>query len=191
MNQEIRYGCFPAGRRVSCGSCRGASRAAARLVRRRVSCGSCGSGGVRRAARAARAAVAVFPKPYPRTSRERFEQAGAFGTRHDGTSTLSPRLKPGLRGPIRRNEAGFDAYQSGDTVLGGLGETRGPWARLADLGRDSRTLGETRGPWARPPAGIGVPRTLGGAPRTLGGPRTLGAGGQLAGPWAARAGWCP
>ena len=96
-----------------------ASRAAARLVRRRGCSrvvrrhGSCGG--------ASRAAVAVFPKPHPRTSRERFEPAGAVGTRCDGTATLSPRLKPELRGRIQRSEAGSDAYQSGDTVLGGSG----------------------------------------------------------------------
>ncbi len=65
-----------------------------------------------------RCARAVLPKPRPRTSRERIEPAGAFGTCHDATSTLSQRLEPGLRGRIRRDEAGSDAYQSGETVLG-------------------------------------------------------------------------
>ena len=63
----------------------------------------------------------IHPRPRPRTSGERIEPAAAFGTRRDATSTLSQRQLPGPGGRIRRNRTGFDAYQSGETILGGSG----------------------------------------------------------------------
>ena len=98
------------------------------------------------------------PKPRPRTSRERIEPAGAFGTRHHGTSTLNSRHNPDRAagsGAIRR-----------DSMRTSLGRrfwgARAPWARRADLGRSAADHGRAGhlGRDARTSSGaVGFPKT--------------------------------